>query len=44
MLEGRKRKEPVGEFRNIAHHKQGLTGWRGDLELSLKWRISPGRA
>ena len=44
MLEGRKRKELVGEFGNIARHKRGLTNWRGGLELSLKWRISPERA
>ncbi len=44
LLEGRKRKEPVGKFGNIAHHKWGLTDWRGGLELSLKWRILPGRA
>ena len=35
MLEGRKREELVGEFGNIAHHKQGLTDWRGGLEEDL---------
>src|SRR5260370_12047 len=29
FLEGRKREEQVGELRNVAHHKQGLTNWRG---------------
>src|SRR5216684_3852534 len=28
-LEGRKREEQVGELRNVACHKQGLTSWRG---------------
>src|SRR5713226_3198233 len=28
-LEGRKREEPVGELGNVAHHKRGLTPWRG---------------
>ncbi len=28
-LEGRKREEQVGELQNMAHHKQGLTNWRG---------------
>src|SRR5229473_2428441 len=28
-LEGRKREERVGELRNMAGHKQGLTNWRG---------------
>ncbi len=27
-LEGRKREEPVGELRNVACHKRGLTNWR----------------
>src|SRR5216684_1152220 len=29
FLEGRKREEQVGELGNVAHHKQGLTSWRG---------------
>ncbi len=29
QLEGRKREEQVGELRNIARHKRGLTRWRG---------------
>ncbi len=29
FLEGRKREEWVGELGNVAHHKQGLTPWRG---------------
>ena len=29
LLEGRKREEWVGELQNMAHHKQGLTNWRG---------------
>jgi len=29
LLEGRKREERVGEFGNAAHHKRGLTCWRG---------------
>ena len=29
QLEGRKREERVGELRNMAGHKQGLTNWRG---------------
>src|SRR5258708_31810566 len=29
QLEGRKREERVGELRNVACHKQGLTNWRG---------------
>ncbi len=29
-LEGRKREEQVGELGNVAHHKQGLTCWRGE--------------
>jgi hypothetical protein len=28
-LEGRKREERVGELGNEAHHKRGLTAWRG---------------
>ncbi len=31
QLEGRKRKEWVGELRNVACHKQGLTNWRGGM-------------
>ncbi len=29
MLEGRKREEQIGELGNVAHHKRGLTNWRG---------------
>src|SRR5258707_12659680 len=29
QLEGRKREERVGELRNVARHKRGLTSWRG---------------
>src|SRR5258708_2972306 len=29
QLEGRKREERVGELRNMARHKRGLTNWRG---------------
>src|SRR5216684_2288942 len=29
QLEGRKREERVGELRSMAHHKRGLTRWRG---------------
>src|SRR5258707_1000669 len=29
QLEGRKREERVGELGNMAHHKRGLTSWRG---------------
>src|SRR5260370_36127442 len=28
-MEGRKREERVGELRSVAHHKRGLTNWRG---------------
>src|SRR5260370_41976488 len=28
-MEGRKREERVGELRNVAGHKRGLTNWRG---------------
>ncbi len=34
FLEGRKREEQVGELRNMACHKQGLTNWRGGRERS----------
>src|SRR5258708_14911914 len=30
LLEGGKREEQVGELGNAAHHKQGLTCWRGE--------------
>src|SRR5229473_411192 len=30
QLEGRKREERVGELRNMAGHKRGLTNWRGE--------------
>src|SRR5216684_2415710 len=29
QLGGRKREERVGELRNVAGHKRGLTNWRG---------------
>src|SRR5260221_14793650 len=29
LLEGRKREKRVGELRNVAHCKRGLTSWRG---------------
>src|SRR5260370_1441477 len=29
QMEGRKREEWVGELRNVAGHKRGLTNWRG---------------
>ncbi len=29
QLEGRKREEQVGELQSVAHHKRGLTNWRG---------------
>src|SRR5258707_14108112 len=29
QLEGRKREKRVGELRNVAGHKRGLTSWRG---------------
>src|SRR5713226_6885002 len=30
QLEGRKREEQLGELRSVAHHKRGLTNWRGE--------------
>src|SRR5229473_1866116 len=33
-LEGRKGEERVGELRNVAGHKRGLTNWRGGRERS----------
>src|SRR5229473_2599072 len=33
-LGGRKREERVGELGNVAHHKRGLTFWRGGRERS----------
>jgi hypothetical protein len=44
QLEGRKREERLGELRNMAHHKQGLTDWKGGRERSglvsfEAWRI-----
>jgi len=43
--EGRKREEWVGELRNMAHHKQGLTHWRGGRGRSRlvsleKWHLT----
>src|SRR5258708_36844605 len=45
QLEGRKREERVGELRNMAHHKRGLTSWRGEsgrsgLVSSETWHIA----
>src|SRR5258708_36862528 len=45
QLEGRKREERVGELRNVAHHKRGLTSWRGEsgrsrLVSSETWHIA----
>src|SRR5258708_483820 len=44
-LEGRKREKWVGELRNVAHHKRGLTSWRGEsgrsgLVSSETWHIA----
>src|SRR5229473_1035896 len=44
QLEGRKREEWLGELRNMAHHKQGLTDWKGEKGRSSlvsfeTWRI-----
>src|SRR5216684_4356697 len=44
-LEGRKREKQVGELRNVAHHKRGLTSWRGEsgrsgLVSSETWHIA----
>src|SRR5258707_1364731 len=44
-LEGRKREKWVGELQNVAHHKQGLTSWRGEsgrsgLVSSETWHIA----
>ena len=45
LLEGRKREKRVGELRNVAHCKQGLTSWRGGrgrngLVSSETWHIA----
>src|SRR5229473_2177369 len=45
QLEGRKREERVGELRNVAGHKRGLTNWRGGsgrsgLVSSETWHIA----
>src|SRR5712692_6619098 len=45
QLEGRKKEEQVGELRNVAHHKRGLTSWRGEsgrsgLVSSETWHIA----
>src|SRR5260370_40248910 len=34
LLEGRKREEWVGELRNVAGHKRGLTNWKGGRRRS----------
>src|SRR5216684_2472062 len=44
QLEGRKREKQVGELRNVAHHKRGLTNWRGGrgrsgLVSSETWQV-----
>src|SRR5258707_932882 len=44
-MEGRKREERVGELRNMAHHKRGLTNWRGGRGRSglvslEKWHVT----
>src|SRR5258708_11158479 len=44
-LEGRKREKWVGELRNVAHCKRGLTSWRGGrgrngLVSSETWHIA----
>src|SRR5258708_4922581 len=44
-LEGRKREEEVGELRNVARHKQGLTSWRrgrgrSQLVSLEKWHVT----
>src|SRR5260370_20676017 len=33
-MEGRKREERVGELRNVAGHKRGLTNWKGGRRRS----------
>jgi len=43
--EGRKREERVGELGNMAHHKRGLTHWRGGRGRSRlmsleKWHVT----
>src|SRR5258708_32372054 len=43
-LEGRKREERVGELRNVACHKRGLTNWgggrgRSGLVSSKTWQV-----
>src|SRR5258708_31069862 len=45
LLEGRKQEKRVGELRNVAHCKQGLTSWRGGrgrngLVSSETWHIA----
>src|SRR5260370_39842587 len=45
QLEERKREERVGELRNVAGHKQGLTNWRGGrgrsgLVSSETWEVT----
>src|SRR5260221_553722 len=44
QLGGRKREEQVGELRNMAGHKRGLTNWRGGrgrsgLVSSKTWEV-----
>src|SRR5258708_28919498 len=39
LLERRKREEQVGELRNMARHKQGLTRWRGGRGRSRLVRL-----
>src|SRR5258708_31018287 len=45
LLEGRKQQKRVGELRNVAKCKQGLTAWRGErgrngLVSSETWHIT----
>src|SRR5260370_729742 len=45
LLEGRKREKWVGELRNVAHCKRGLTSWRGGrgrngMVSSEMWHIA----
>ncbi len=44
QLEGGKREEQVGQLRNVVHHKQGLTNWRGErgsrLVSKKMWHIT----
>ncbi len=35
QLEGKKRDECIHELGNVAHHKRGLTDWRGGRGMSV---------